>query len=60
MVLLGDWCAASSAIGGYWLVWDQFAQYIARSSTEWLERLPNISDSLVVLFDATASDCCSR
>ena len=52
------WLLFASAIGGYWLVWDQFAQYIAILSTEWLERLPNISDSLARTFltNATLSD----
>ena len=27
-------------IGGYWLVWDKLAQYIAIASTEWLDALP--------------------
>lgn len=27
-------------ISGYWLVWDQLAQYIAIATTEWLDTLP--------------------
>lgn len=27
-------------IGGYWLVWDQLAQYIAIATSEWLDTLP--------------------
>ncbi|MCG8370388.1 MAG: hydrogenase iron-sulfur subunit [Proteobacteria bacterium] len=27
-------------ISGYWLVWDQLAQYIALATTEWLDTLP--------------------
>lgn len=27
-------------IGGYWLVWDRLAQYIAIATTEWLDTLP--------------------
>ena len=27
-------------ISGYWLVWDQLAQYIAVATTEWLDTLP--------------------
>jgi len=27
-------------ISGYWLVWDQLAQYIALATTEWLDALP--------------------
>lgn len=29
-----------SGIGGYWLVWDELAQFIATVSAEWLDRLP--------------------
>ncbi|MBP6382717.1 MAG: cytochrome b N-terminal domain-containing protein [Pseudomonadales bacterium] len=52
------WLLFASGIGGYWLVWDQFAQYVAQTTTEWLERLPAISDSLARTFlsDATLSD----
>jgi len=28
-----------AGIGGYWLVWDQLAQYIAVATTEWLDAL---------------------
>jgi len=27
-------------ISGYWLVWDQLAQYVALATTEWLDTLP--------------------
>ncbi len=52
------WLLFAAGIGGYWLVWDQFAQYVAQTTTEWLERLPAISDSLARTFlsDATLSD----
>lgn len=30
----------ASGITGYWLVWDQLAQYIATATTEWLDWLP--------------------
>ena len=52
------WLLFAAGIGGYWLVWDQFGQYVAQSTTEWLERLPAISDSLARTFlsDATLSD----
>ncbi len=29
-----------AGISGYWLVWDQLAQYVAIVSTEWLDMLP--------------------
>ena len=52
------WLLFAAAIGGYWLVWDRFAQYIAQTTTEWMERLPVISDSLARTFlsDVTLSD----
>ena len=40
------WLLFASAIGGYWLVWDQFAQYIAETTSEWFGWLPPIGDSL--------------
>ncbi len=40
------WLLFASAIGGYWLVWDQLAQYIAVVTTEWFAWLPMISDAL--------------
>lgn len=52
------WLLFAAGIGGYWLVWDQFAQYVAQISTEWMERLPVISDSLARTFlsNTTLSD----
>lgn len=40
------WLLFASAIGGYWLVWDQYAQYIAEITSEWIGWLPVIGDSL--------------
>ena len=34
------WFLYASGIGGYWLVWDRLAQYIAVVTTEWLDWLP--------------------
>lgn len=34
------WLLFASAIGGYWLVWDVLAQYIAVTTSEWLDWLP--------------------
>ncbi len=34
------WLVIISGITGYWLVWDQLAQYIAVNTTEWLDLLP--------------------
>ena len=36
-----------SGINGYWLVWDQLAQFIAVASTEWLDWIPLFSNPLV-------------
>lgn len=36
-----------SGLNGYFLVWDQFAQFIAIASTEWLDWLPVFSSPLV-------------
>jgi len=36
-----------SGINGYWLVWDQLAQFIAVASTEWLDWIPLFSSPLV-------------
>lgn len=40
------WVMFAAAIGGYWLVWDQFAQYVAVVTSEWLDWLPNFSDPM--------------
>ena len=34
------WLVVISGITGYWLVWDQMAQYIAVVTAEWLDALP--------------------
>jgi len=34
------WMVFASGVTGYWLVWDQMAQYLAISSAEWLDWLP--------------------
>lgn len=38
------WLAFASGIGGYWLVWDQVAQYSAIATTELLDWLPLFSE----------------
>ncbi len=52
------WLMFAAAIGGYWLVWDELAQYIAVATTEWLDWLPSLSDPLArnFLSDETLSD----
>ncbi|MDH3770014.1 MAG: cytochrome b N-terminal domain-containing protein, partial [Nitrospirota bacterium] len=34
------WFVVAAGITGYWLVWDQLAQYVAVVTTEWLDQLP--------------------
>lgn len=34
------WLLFSAGVTGYWLVWDELAQYVAIGSTEWLDWLP--------------------
>ena len=34
------WFVFASGITGYWLVWDELAQYVAINTTEWLDWLP--------------------
>lgn len=38
------WLAFASGIGGYWIVWDQLAQFSAIASTELLDWLPIFSE----------------
>jgi ferredoxin len=40
------WLLFASAIGGYILVWDQLAQYVAVATAEWLDWLPVFGDPL--------------
>jgi len=40
------WVMFAAAIGGYWLVWDQFAQYVAVVTMEWMDWLPTFGDPL--------------
>lgn len=34
------WFMYVSGISGYWIVWDELAQYVALNTTEWLDTLP--------------------
>lgn len=36
----------ASAIGGFWLAWDQLAQYSAQATAEWLDLLPLLATPL--------------
>ncbi|MCB1686624.1 MAG: cytochrome b N-terminal domain-containing protein, partial [Pseudomonadales bacterium] len=52
------WLMFAAGIGGYWLVWDRLAQYIAIATTEWIDWLPIFGDALSrnFLSDKTLSD----
>ncbi|MEQ8861251.1 MAG: cytochrome b N-terminal domain-containing protein [Pseudomonadales bacterium] len=52
------WLLFASAIGGYILVWDQLAQYLATATAEWLDWLPVFGEPIARAFvsDATMSD----
>jgi ferredoxin len=52
------WLLFASAIGGYWLVWDQLAQYIAITTSEWFDWLPMMVDPMASNFlnESTLSD----
>jgi ferredoxin/coenzyme F420-reducing hydrogenase delta subunit len=45
----------ASGIGGYWLVWDKLAQYIAIATTEWLDWLPIFGEPIARNFLAPGS-----
>jgi coenzyme F420-reducing hydrogenase delta subunit/ferredoxin len=40
------WLAFASGIGGYWLVWDQLAQFTGIATTEWFGALPGFDISM--------------
>lgn len=42
----------AAGIGGYWLVWDELAQYIAITTTEWFDRLPIFAEPIARNFVA--------
>ncbi|MBE9515608.1 MAG: cytochrome b N-terminal domain-containing protein [Proteobacteria bacterium] len=52
------WLMYASGIGGYWLVWDEMAQYIATTTAEWFDWLPMYSESMArnFLSQATIDD----
>ncbi|RPI41625.1 MAG: hydrogenase iron-sulfur subunit [Betaproteobacteria bacterium] len=41
------WLTYASGIGGYWLVWDQLAQFSIVATAEWLDRLPLGAESVI-------------
>jgi len=52
------WMVFILGITGYWLVWDELAQYVAITSAELLDRIPIFTDSMAANFltDAAMSD----
>ncbi len=52
------WFLYASGIGGYWLVWDELAQYVAIVTAEWLDWLPLFSEPIArnFLSQDTVSD----
>jgi quinol-cytochrome oxidoreductase complex cytochrome b subunit/coenzyme F420-reducing hydrogenase delta subunit/ferredoxin len=40
------WLLFAAGIGGYWLVWDELALYIAVVTSEWIDWLPSFGDAL--------------
>jgi ferredoxin/coenzyme F420-reducing hydrogenase delta subunit len=52
------WLVFTLGVTGYWLVWDELAQYVAITSAELLDKLPIFTDSMAgnFLADAAMSD----
>lgn len=46
------WLAVASGVTGYWLVWDQLAQFVAVATAEWFGALPGSGASMVRNFVA--------
>lgn len=46
------WLVFAAGITGYWLVWDQLAQYISIATTEWLDWLPIFGEPIARNFMA--------
>ena len=44
------WIVFPLGITGYWLVWDELAQYVAITSAELLDRIPIFTDSMAANF----------
>jgi coenzyme F420-reducing hydrogenase delta subunit/quinol-cytochrome oxidoreductase complex cytochrome b subunit len=53
------WFLFASGIGGYWLVWDELAQFIAIATSEWLDWLSLFGEPLTRNF-LTADSVSSR
>lgn len=52
------WLVYICGINGYWMVWDQLAQFVAVATTEWFDWLPLFSQPLArnFLFQSNVSD----
>ncbi len=52
------WILFTLGITGYWLIWDELAQYVAITSAELLDRIPVFTDSMAANFltDSALSD----
>lgn len=52
------WLALASGVVGYWLVWDELAQFVALATAEWFDALPLFSEPLVrnFLYPESVSD----
>lgn len=52
------WLMLASGIGGYWLVWDRLAQFVAVATAEWFDVLPLFGEPLIrnFLTPAAVSD----
>ncbi|MDX1432703.1 MAG: 4Fe-4S binding protein, partial [Gammaproteobacteria bacterium] len=51
------WLVFAAGIGGYWLVWDRLAQYVAFTTSRWLDTLPLFGEPIARNFihDTTLS-----
>lgn len=47
------WLGLAAGIGGYWLVWDQLAQFIGTAVTEWFAWLPGFGVTMIRNFLVT-------
>jgi quinol-cytochrome oxidoreductase complex cytochrome b subunit/coenzyme F420-reducing hydrogenase delta subunit len=51
------WLVFAAGISGYWVVWDKLAQYVALSTSQWLDALPLFGEPIARNFihDSTLS-----
>ena len=50
------WLVYASGIGGYWLVWDQLAQFSIIATAEWLDAIPLLNGAIIRNFVASVDD----